>query len=86
MKNMTIRGIDAPLDLALKKAAKAEANSVNQLVIEVLKERFGLAKTPRHTRHYHDLDDLFGSWTEDQYQTVEDAVEQQLHVDPELWR
>ena len=86
MKNMTIRGIDEPLDQALRAAAQAGSNSINQVVIDTLKERFGLAKAARHTRRHHDLDDLFGSWTQDEYQRIEDAVGQQREIDPELWR
>jgi plasmid stability protein len=86
MKNMTIRGIDTSLDQALRKAAKAESNSVNQLVVNILRERFGLAKAPRHTRRHHDLDELFGAWSENHYQDVENALQQQRGIDPELWR
>jgi len=86
MKNMTIRGIDTSLDQALRKAAKAESNSVNQLVVNTLRERFGLAKAPRYTRRHHDLDELFGTWSENHYQDVENALQQQRCIDPELWR
>jgi hypothetical protein len=85
MKTMTIRGIDPSLDQALKAAAQADANSVNQLVIDILKERFGLAKAAQHTRRHHDLDDLFGSWSDDHYQHMETVIEQQRRIDPELW-
>jgi len=41
-------------------------------VLEVLKERFGLIKVARHTRRHHDLDDLFGRWSEEEYQRIEE--------------
>ena len=86
MKTMTIRGIDEPLAQALRAAAQSEAHSVNQLVINILEERFGLAKVARYSRRHHDLDDLFGAWNDDQYQRMEAAVAQQRGIDPELWK
>ncbi len=86
MKNITIRGIDETLDQALKTAAEQESRSINQLVLEVLRERFGLVKAARHTRRHHDLDDLFGRWSEQEYQRVEAMVSEQRQVDAELWK
>ena len=39
MKTITVRGIDAPLAEKLKKTAKNEGKSVNQLVIDSIKDR-----------------------------------------------
>jgi hypothetical protein len=86
MKNITIRGIDEALDQALKTAADKESRSINGLVLEVLRERFGLTKGARHTRRHHDLDDLFGRWSEEEYQRVQDMVSEQRKVDPEIWK
>ena len=86
MKNITIRGIDEALDQALKTAADRETRSVNQLVFEVLRERFGLTKAAFHIRRHHDLDDLFGRWSEEEDQRVQDVVSKQRKVDPEFWK
>jgi hypothetical protein len=86
MKNITIRGIDETLDQALKTAADRESRSINQLVLEVLRERFGLAKAAHHTRRHHDLDDLFGRWSKEDYQRIEAMVSEQRKVDRELWK
>jgi hypothetical protein len=85
MKNITIRGIDDRLDQALKTIAGRDARSVNQLVLDVLRERFGLAKAARHSTRHHDLDGLFGAWSEEEYLEVQGAVEEQRTLDPELW-
>jgi len=86
MKNITIQGIDETLDHALKTAANQASRSINQLVLEVLHERFGLAKTVRHTCRHHDLDDLFGRWSEEEYQRIEAMVSEQRMIDPEIWK
>ena len=86
MKTMTIRGIDESLDQALRAAAQSEACSINQLVLDILKERLGLAKAAHYGRRHHDLDELFGSWDDDQCQRMQAVVEQQRGIDPELWK
>ncbi len=85
MKNITIRGIDEKLDQTLKTAAEKESRSINQLVLDVLKERFGLTKVAYHTRRHHDLDDLFGRWSVEEYEHIQGVVDEQRKVDPELW-
>ncbi len=85
MKNITIRGIDEALDQALKTTAREESRSINQLVLEVLKERFGLTKVTHHTHRHHDLDDLFGRWSAEEYERIQGAVDEQRKIDPELW-
>ena len=44
MKVITIRGVEPILSAKLKQAAKEEGKSVNQFIIEMLKENFGLQK------------------------------------------
>ena len=85
MKHITIRGIDKVLDQALKTTAEKESRSINQLVIEVLKERFGLTKVAHHTRRHHDLDDLFGRWSAKEYEHIQGRVDEQRKVDSDLW-
>ncbi len=77
MKNITIRGIDEALDQALKTAADKESRSINQLVLEALKERFGLTKGAYHTCRHHDLDDLFSRWSAEEYERIQGVVDEQ---------
>jgi hypothetical protein len=85
MKNLTIRGIDPALDQALKATAKKQSSSVNQLVLQTLKQHFGLSKPPFHSRRHHDLDDLFGRWDQEEFARIQAATEGQRRIDPELW-
>jgi hypothetical protein len=86
MKAMTIRGVEPALADALKRAATAESRSVNQLILDTLRERFGLTKSPRFTRRHHDLDALFGSLTESDYTRLSASIDDQRTIDAELWR
>ncbi|MDY6823081.1 MAG: antitoxin [Thermodesulfobacteriota bacterium] len=86
MKTITIRGIDPDLDQRLKQAASLKNKSINQLVLEFLRKDLGVEKEKQYTRIYHDLDDLFGRWSEAEYRDIQDKIDQEREIDPELWR
>ncbi|MFH1154207.1 MAG: antitoxin [Pseudomonadota bacterium] len=85
MKAITIRGIDPVVSLKLKQAADRENKSVNQFVLEIIKEHIGLQKVKKYTRRYDDMDSLFGSWSEEEFQAVQDKITGQRKIDQELW-
>ena len=85
MKSITIRGVDSALSNALRTLSKGESKSINQIILDLLRKETGLAKAKQFTRSYHDLDDLFGSWSDQDYEQVEKTVSQQRKIDRELW-
>ena len=85
MRSMSIRGIDEELALLLKQEAAAAKKSVNQFVLEMLKRHVGLEKEKRFTRVYHDLDDLFGRWSEDEFDRIQGKIDAERRIDQELW-
>ena len=44
MKTITVRGIDSVLSEKMKQAAKQEGKSVNQVVIDTMRQHFGMMK------------------------------------------
>lgn len=86
MKNISLRGVDDELARQLQEGAKAEGKSVNQVVLETLRRRFGLDKARRFTRVYHDLDDLFGKWSQEEFERIQGRIEENRRIDPELWQ
>ena len=86
MKNMTVRGIDPVLAEKLKEAAERQSKSVNQLVVDTLKERFGVGPHKGFSVVHHDMDHLFGKWTADEFELIQGEVDAQRHIDPELWQ
>jgi hypothetical protein len=34
----------------------------------------------------HDLDDFFGTWTEEEYRLIEEGCEQARRIDEEMWK
>ncbi|MGA1840822.1 MAG: FitA-like ribbon-helix-helix domain-containing protein [bacterium] len=85
MKAITVRGIDSSLAEKLKQAAKERGKSVNQFIIETLKESLGIEKQKKFTVLHHDLDQLFGSWSEDEFENIQKKINNERKIDKELW-
>lgn len=85
MKTITIRSIDDNLSEKCKNTAKKEGKSVNQFVIDTLKERVGLKKNKKHTTVNNDMDHLFGIWSEDDYKKIQEKIDSERRIDEEIW-
>jgi hypothetical protein len=85
MKTLTIRGIDDPLAEKLKKTAKDEEKSVNQLVLDSIRERLGEGAGKRFTAIFHDMDHLFGKWTQEEFDAIQGKIDAERKIDKELW-
>ena len=86
MGAISIRGVDKELTNRLKKEAETSQKSLNQLVLDLLKHHVGLDKKKKFTNKYHDLDDLFGQWSEDEFHDIEGKIDRERQVDEELWK
>lgn len=85
MKAITIRGIDYDMSVKLKQLAQTEKKSVNQLVLDLIKQNIGMQKKKKYTRTYNDLDDLFGGWSDAEFERIQGSVDNQRKIDLELW-
>ena len=83
---LSIRGVDEELAVLLKKAASQEHKSVNQFVLDTIKKQLGLQKEKRFTQEWHDLDILFGSWSEDDFVRIQEKISNERQIDEELWK
>lgn len=86
MKAITIRGIDASVSSKLKQLARSENKSVNQFVLDMIKQNIGMQKNIKYTRTYDDLDHLFGKWTNEEFENIQRAINNQRKIEPELWK
>jgi predicted CopG family antitoxin len=86
MKAITIRGIDATVSEKLKQTAKKEGKSINQLVLDLIRQNVGMQKKKKFTRQYDDLDHLFGKWSGAEFEKIKSLIENQRKIDPELWQ
>ncbi len=86
MKTITVRGLDDVLAENLKKKAEREGKSLNQFILDTLKERLGLKKRKKFTAVHHDMDHLFGRWSESEFLRIQGKIDSERKIDDELWR
>ena len=77
----TIRGIPAELDEALRKRAKVEEKSLNEMAIEAMAEALGVGSGTLLRR---ELKDIVRTWKKDP--EFEAAIREQDRIDPKLWK
>lgn len=81
MPQYTIRNIPDSLDRELRDRAGRNKTSLNDAVIDVIKRGLGVTET---VHVYNDLDDLAGSWQDDE--AFDRAIADQDSVDVDAWR
>ncbi len=86
MKTITVRGLDEIIAKNLKRMAGQNGKSVNQFVLDTLKERLGLKKEKKYTVVHHDMDHLFGIWSENEFKRIQGKIDSERKIDKELWK
>jgi hypothetical protein len=86
MKTITVRGIDPDVAEKLKKTAAKEKKSLNQLLLDLIEIRVGAKKEKKFTREYDDLDDLFGRWSQQEFQSIQEKIDHERTIDMDLWQ
>ena len=86
VKTITVRGLDDNVAEHLKGVAEQEGKSVNQFILDTLKERLGLKKQKKYTVVHHDLDHLFGLWSENEFKQIQEKIDSERKIDKELWQ
>ncbi len=76
----TIRNVPTPLDAVLRRSAREQGKSLNDVAIEALTRGAGLGE--RWSQR--DLSDIAGTWRKDA--AFDKAVAAQDTIDEELWR
>jgi hypothetical protein len=57
--------------------------SINKFLLEILDKFF--RKTQKEVE-LHDLDDFFGTWTEEEYRLIKQGCERARKIDEEIWK
>ncbi|MGI8965275.1 MAG: hypothetical protein ACR2H1_04205 [Limisphaerales bacterium] len=76
----TLRKVPARIDSCLRRRAREEGRSLNQIALDALRRGSGLKEEIVH----HDLDDLAGTWKNDA--AFDAAIRAQDKIDSKLWR
>lgn len=77
----TLRNIPPSVDALLRRRAREEGKSLNDIAIDALVRGLGLGDAPVKQR---DLSDIAGSWRADA--ASDEALADQRRIDPDLWR
>ena len=77
----TLRRIPKQVDAALRRRARRERKTLNQVTIEALAEGLGLLE---ETKKRRSVQDLVGARQKDP--DLETVLDEQRRIDPELWR
>ncbi len=77
----TLRNVPANLDRALRRLARREGRSLNEVTLAALSRAVGADEEPIP---YRQLRDLAGTWEHDP--EFDAALEAQDRIDPDLWR
>ena len=85
MKTITVRGLESFLAEKLKQTARKEGKSVNQLVIDTIKLYLGMKKEKQFTAIHHDMDHIFGRWSEQEFDRIQEKIDSERKIDKELW-
>ena len=83
MKHLTVRNIPGDLAEALQKEKGRRGTSLNQTVVDLLRQSLGVGASARRR---NGLARLAGTWTEEDLRRFEEAVACTEQIDEELWR
>jgi len=54
-------------------------------MLEFINKNLGSEKEKKYSRKYHDLDDLFGTWSDEEYECIQGKISRERQIDQELW-
>lgn len=87
LRQITIRGIPDEIEKTIKKEAKRKGLSLNKAFISLLEKKTGIgAKEKRKKVLHHDLDHLFGVWTNEEAESFKRNLDFQRKIDEDLWK
>lgn len=81
MKTLTVRNVPPELGSALDAEKRRRGQSLNQTVIDLLKQSLGVGR-----RRSNGLARFGGDWIEEEYREFKEATKVFEEVDEEIWR
>jgi hypothetical protein len=83
MSYLTVRNVPPELAKALEREKRRRGTSVNQIVIDLLRQSLGLGVSGRRR---NGLGRLAGTWSREDQQRFNAAIAPTEQIDDELWR
>jgi protein involved in polysaccharide export with SLBB domain len=83
MRHLTIRQVPPELSRALEEEKRRRGQSLNRTVLDLLARALGITPGGRRS---NGLRRFSGTWTQEELEEFEKAIEITEQIDPELWR
>jgi hypothetical protein len=83
MRHLTIRHVPPELARALEDEKRRRGQSLNRTVLDLLARALGMTPGGRRS---NGLRRFSGTWTQEEFEEFEKAIEFTEQIDPELWR
>ena len=83
MHTINIRNIDDSIYKRIKYESEKKGLSINKFLLQIIDKFF---KKNKEKVEYHDLDDFFGTWSEEEYKLIDEGSAQARKIDEEIWK
>ena len=84
MKSITIHNLDDMLEKKIKEKAKSQGLSLNKTIKKLLERSLGIDRRKRND-HREDFIDLFGTWSQEDFDEFDNAISDFKKIDPRDW-
>ena len=81
MQQITIRGIDPDIEREIRRSAKENQKSINQIVKEIIHKEFR-----RPAPAASSLKELSGGWTQTEAAEFETSIKSCEQIDEDMWK
>ena len=82
---LTLRGLDRPLQQQIRTLARRERISLNKAALRLLEKGAGTGTRQVNDRIGHSLDHLIGTWSEAEAKKFLASIQSCEQIDEELW-
>lgn len=85
MRAITLRNIPPETAQEVERKARDWGLSLNKTVLRILEGALGVGKRDPEEPRHHDLDELYGVWSTEEAEELDQALAEQRRIDAELW-
>jgi transcriptional regulator of met regulon len=85
MKAITLRDIPPKVQKVIRDRARRRRISEDRAVIELLEEQVPVPQRGEDGL-YHDLDDLFGTWSDEEADEFDRILREMRQIDRDMWK
>jgi hypothetical protein len=85
MKSITLHNLDDQLTELITRRAREKGYSLNRTIKELLNKALGITPDPEKDKKQEFMD-LFGVWSDEEYQEFEEQTKTFHKIDPDDWK